>query len=1006
MSSIDRGILGSSRFWFALVLVIAVNVTIAILVPAEASAAKLEFGRKNHSATRLPDGRVLVVGGETPAGPVGPSELLGPEGSTRSTVSALVEPRGAHSATLLEDGRVLIIGGRGASGTLASTEIYDPAADNLSPGPYLNRPRAGHTATTLADGRVLVAGGDAAGSAEVYDPAAGSFVLLQALLNVPRSMHGASLLTDGAVLLAGGLDSDGEPMDTAEVFVPDTESFEPVPGWMHAERVRPVMRLLPDGKLQIWGGDQGDTIEIFEPTGRYFRANIDPAIAEPLLSFTDSRGTQVNLELPAATPPDGSASVDIPALNLRAVIGGGDAGWDVIHWFPASPARLMMDHVAYGPNRDPMILGTDWQPGEVVTVFRQPAYPPDAEPIVLSLSANEVGAFYSTEITSEHYSPGMTYLMTAVGLASHRVAQTVYYDAPQIRNDDPTRRGPMRVHFSMPLSGSPGTADTEIGRMAWTEWRRIDTGEPVSRSIIDDAFNFANAGLPLDICFGGVCATLEEIAGHFDVDGSLNGVLDIDWGCVPCFWNPECYTCGPCPWCCSQWWCWVPKCSWCPQPCPECCSCDFLPEVREAGVRLSLEADAGIEVLLALSAEIHASAAIPGLGFAADFCIPANPDGTCPNDPDISGTISLGLVFHVDGGVANLRLRPYLEVHPKVTVGAGYTSSDGFNVNFCPEPASETCFFEADAGVELVSLGEAELKTSLRLEAGVGIDLFDFVDLGADAGIGPYLKGNIGLDPFIQECDTWHADIDAGVDTSAGANATLNLWFFELNWEGEVEATLWDFDIADFWGTGDLDVQTTTIGTDLDPDGYEVRIARAEPDVAPAWADETRPIGLNDTQSFAGELCRYDFINGIQNCFLVATDHDVSLEDVMWNCTATAPIDASVCLPFDQRVEVLFDVRCESVFRVLSDMVDEFAASGAIGSERLRRKLQRLLDSAEQARDGLAPQLPGPQVRTCEDWLSAFIAQVKDHAGGLINVAAAQTLIDRAGDMVDNYCGE
>jgi hypothetical protein len=128
----------------------------------------------------------------------------------------------------------------------------------------------------------------------------------------------------------------------------------------------------------------------------------------------------------------------------------------------------------------------------------------------------------------------------------------------------------------------------------------------------------------------------------------------------------------------------------------------------------------------------------------------------------------------------------------------------------------------------------------------------------------------------------------------------------------------------------------------------------------------------------------------------------------MWNCTATAPSDVSVCLPFDQRVEVLFDVRCASVFRVLSKLVDEFAASGAIGSERLRRKLQRLLDSAEQARDGLAPNLPGPpvEVRTCEDWLSAFIAQVKEHAGGLIDGAAAQILIDRAGDMVDNYCGE
>ena len=47
-------------------------------------------------------------------------------------------------------------------------------------------------------------------------------------------------------------------------------------------RVRPVLRPLWDGKVQIIGGDENNTLEVFEPLGRYFRAPADPRIAESL----------------------------------------------------------------------------------------------------------------------------------------------------------------------------------------------------------------------------------------------------------------------------------------------------------------------------------------------------------------------------------------------------------------------------------------------------------------------------------------------------------------------------------------------------------------------------------------------------------------------------------------------------------------------------------------------------------------------------------------------------
>jgi hypothetical protein len=84
--------------------------------------------------------------------------------------------REAHTATLLPDGKVLVAGGYYWDGSfhyLNSAEVYDPAAGTWTASGNLNTARESHTATLLPDGKVLVAGGmDSGGylnSAEVYD---------------------------------------------------------------------------------------------------------------------------------------------------------------------------------------------------------------------------------------------------------------------------------------------------------------------------------------------------------------------------------------------------------------------------------------------------------------------------------------------------------------------------------------------------------------------------------------------------------------------------------------------------------------------------------------------------------------------------------------------------------------------------------------------------------------------------------------------------------------------
>src|SRR6266700_4156472 len=87
-----------------------------------------------------------------------------------------------HSATLLPNGKVLIVGGMYFTGngptTLASSELYDPATGTFSYGASLFQ----QAAAVLNDGRVLIVGGQyytstggGLSGSFLYDPSTGFF---------------------------------------------------------------------------------------------------------------------------------------------------------------------------------------------------------------------------------------------------------------------------------------------------------------------------------------------------------------------------------------------------------------------------------------------------------------------------------------------------------------------------------------------------------------------------------------------------------------------------------------------------------------------------------------------------------------------------------------------------------------------------------------------------------------------------------------------------------------
>jgi large repetitive protein len=244
------------------------------------------------SATLLPDGRVLVAGGHVEGGtwrPVASTEVFDPGTGTFATTGSVSTPRWGHTATLLPDGRVLVVGGMGPQGPLSSAELFDPATGTFRPTGNLEVPRRRHTATLLADGRVLVVGGvgpraSTLASAELYDPATGRFSGTGAMRQA-RSDHAATLLPDGPVLISGGMsERPTRSLAGAELYDPRTGRFRPT-GSMTRSRANHAAVLLPDGRVLLVTGEGHvghgatyfgeiavDSADLYDPaTGRFRR---------------------------------------------------------------------------------------------------------------------------------------------------------------------------------------------------------------------------------------------------------------------------------------------------------------------------------------------------------------------------------------------------------------------------------------------------------------------------------------------------------------------------------------------------------------------------------------------------------------------------------------------------------------------------------------------------------------------------------------------------------------
>jgi large repetitive protein len=238
--------------------------------------------RHGHTATLLPNGKVLIAGGHFAVNadglpPLTGAELYDPSTGTFTATGAMTTGRAWHTATLLNNGRVLIAGG-GLNSPLSSAELYDPSTGTFTTTGTMSIARAFYTASLLHNGKVLIAGGrlpdDSTANPELYDPDTGTFILTGVSAFQGVLAQTSSLLTNGKVLVTS--EAYCWYGDQAELYDPLTGTFTTT-GNMTTLRIGGTATPLPDGKVLIAGGTAGHPegrAELYDPfTGKFGTSN-------------------------------------------------------------------------------------------------------------------------------------------------------------------------------------------------------------------------------------------------------------------------------------------------------------------------------------------------------------------------------------------------------------------------------------------------------------------------------------------------------------------------------------------------------------------------------------------------------------------------------------------------------------------------------------------------------------------------------------------------------------
>jgi hypothetical protein len=261
-----------------------------------ATSGPLVQARRWHTSTLLNNNKVLLVGGAVSSGSGSVVELFDPVTGTFSSTGDLHVPRQGHTATLLPDGRVLVAGRNNSDNFLVNgvdssrtTEIFDTTATTTGTantwgwGPNLSNGRYQHAASLIGGtNTVLLSGGygvSVNNTAEVLDVA--STVVTQVAtttMGAARALHTSTFIpSTGQVLITGGYNTTNVALSSTESFTlnADTPTSSTWSTTGNKElvmgRAMHTSTLLSNGRVLIVGtyyantGSVSNTCEIWSP---------------------------------------------------------------------------------------------------------------------------------------------------------------------------------------------------------------------------------------------------------------------------------------------------------------------------------------------------------------------------------------------------------------------------------------------------------------------------------------------------------------------------------------------------------------------------------------------------------------------------------------------------------------------------------------------------------------------------------------------------------------------
>jgi hypothetical protein len=379
-----------------------------------------------------------------------------------------------------------------------------------------------------------------------------------------------------------------------------------------------------------------------------------------------------------------------------------------------------------------------------------------------------------------------------------------------------------------------------------------------------------------------------------------------------------------------------------------------FPATIVAQATVNQQLSAGIDFQLTGTGAVEIDIPIPDAAFVRKF-----------SRGPVSGEVELGVIIGVEGNITGTTIEPHVQIADTVTAGATVSTAPSFTTQFDPH-------IHFDAGAKVVNLGDLGVKLTVGPKVTVRFDVFDG-KFDLEAAVDRFAEMSENLTGALH-LENWHVHVAAGEEGSL--TGKLNVPFFGLdNLGGKLTIQFDTLSLMDLWGTGDLEVLSTTAGSDIWPrQTYFTSVARASPADPPPWYHVLATTlgvvpGVNDSHLFEGGfLCRQffpgaplivPFIQDPQDCDLVATTHSLSpLSGIAWNCKLVIPLPSLITLrprnffDFSARLTTVRDsVFCRSAYAVVRDRVAAMLAQGGINIGGIATALDAKLTAAETARD-------------------------------------------------------